>query len=74
VLVHGGSGAEARFVVENGIFVDRLTDRALPPLTLAAPAAVDEWIRVLRAESCEPVLSAESAPGRILPEAGVVRP
>jgi hypothetical protein len=64
VVVYGGAGPDVRFVVENGVCVDRLTSRALPRLDSDSPlAVVEEWVRILRAESCEPVPPAPAAPG-----------
>lgn len=49
LVVYLGSGGEARFVVQDGVVIDRATSVTLPVFSAAAPDAVLEWIKVLKA-------------------------
>jgi hypothetical protein len=61
LVVYGGAGPEARFVVEGGVWLDRETSARIPVASgVASGAALEDFIRSLGAE-CEVVPTPDAA-------------
>lgn len=66
LVVHGGAGGP-RFVLQDGMIIDRATSRALPALSAVSPEGLQEWLRVLRADPCEAQPADVTTAGTVFP-------